>query len=434
MFQKRLASILVLVALAIGLSATTSVSRAQEKIKLTWLTHWGAADQLKGEQALIDEYQKANPNITIDLQTVDFGELLTKIVTARTAGTSPDIYHFYNLWIPDFVNSGTLATPPDDLIEGVKKNTPAGVQQGVTANGKIWGYPTEVNTYLLIYNKKILKDAGFDNPPKTWDELKKMAAAITKKDSTGAVSRVGYAVIPGWDSGMVHPFAALLFANGGDYLSKDLSTVAFNSPQGVETLQLYLDMLKNGGLDMSINGLNDFPNGKVGMLIMANWWKTTLMTSSNIDYKNDVGVAEIPVGPSGKQTSTISYNWLLGVDSKSPHQKEAWDFIRWLNTPRAEGKGSPMGEYLTHSLGAIPSSLFDQNAYADQLNDFFEAPFVKSTTYARPEPVVAGGQEIKSKLQTELEAVLTSSGDAKTTLDSVAAEANSILKEKAQSK
>jgi multiple sugar transport system substrate-binding protein len=434
MFQKRLVSILVLVALVIALSATTSISRAQDKVKLTMLTHWTEETLLKQEQALIDEYQKANPNVTIELQTVAFDQLLTKIVTGRTGGTSPDIYHFYNLWMPEFVTSGALATPPDDLIDAVKKNTPSGVQQGVTVNGKIWGYPTEVNTYLLIYNKKFLKEAGFDNPPKTWDELKKMAPAITKKDSSGAITRAGFAVIPGWDSGMVHPFAALLFANGGDYLSKDFTTAAFNSPQGVETLQLYLDLLKSGGMDMSINGLNDFPTGKVGMVIMANWWKATLAAAKDIDFKNDVGVAEIPVGPSGKQTSTISYNWLLGVDAKSAHPKEAWDFIRWLNTPRAEGKGSPMGDYLVHALGAIPSSLFDQKAFESDLTDAFETPYVKSTTYARPEPVVAGGQEIKTKLQTEIEAVLASGGDPKKTLDAVAAEANNILKEKAQAK
>jgi multiple sugar transport system substrate-binding protein len=432
MFQKRLVSVLILVALVITLSATASVSAAQDKIKLVWLTHWGEDIYLKHEQALIDEYQKANPNITIELQTVPFDQLLTKIVTGRTAGTSPDIYHLYNLWMPEFVASGTLAEPPAEIVDAVKKNTPEGVQQGVSVGGKIWGYPTEVNTYLLIYNKKLLKEAGFDNPPKTWDELKKMAAAITKKDDTGAVTRVGFGIIPGWDSGMVHPFMALLFSNGGEYLSEDQATVAFNSPQGVETLQLYLDLLKNGGLDMSVGGLAEFPNGKVGMVIMANWWRTTLMGSKEIDFKNDVGVAEIPVGPSGKQTATVSYNWLLGVDGKSAHPKEAWDFVRWLNTPRGEGKGSPMGEYLTTALGAIPSSLFDQKAFESALSDHFLTPFVASTQYARPEPVLAGGQEIKTKLQTEIEAALAGSGDAKATLDTVAEEANGILKEKAQ--
>src|ERR687883_58200 len=101
MFQKRLVSILLLVALVVGLGVTTSVSHAQDKIKLTWLTHWGEDVYQKPQQDLIAEYEKAHPNVTIELQTVPFDQLLTKIVTGRTGGTSADIYHFYNLWMPE---------------------------------------------------------------------------------------------------------------------------------------------------------------------------------------------------------------------------------------------------------------------------------------------------------------------------------------------
>ena len=140
MVQKRLGILSILLALVIALSTFgTHVSHAQDKVNLTWLTHWGEEVHLKEQQALIDEYQKANPNVTITLQTVLFDDLLTKIITGHTAGTSPDIYHFYNLWMPEFVSSGLLSTPPDDVIDMVKKNTPPGVQQGVTAGGKIWG-------------------------------------------------------------------------------------------------------------------------------------------------------------------------------------------------------------------------------------------------------------------------------------------------------
>src|SRR5262249_21232396 len=151
-----------------------------------------------------DEYQSSHPGITIVLQAVDFGDLLTKITTANTAGTNPDIYHIYNLWLPDFAKSKLLAVPPDDMLDAIKKNAAPAAISGITVNNQIWGYPTEINTYLLNYNKKLLKEAGFDKPPATWDELKAMAPKITKKDSTGAIKQVGYAVIPGWDSGMVH--------------------------------------------------------------------------------------------------------------------------------------------------------------------------------------------------------------------------------------
>lgn len=424
----RFLAVLLVLALALG---ALGAAAAQENITLTVLTHWGEERLLTAQQAMFDEYMALNPGITIELQTVPFNDLLTRIVTGRTAGTNPDIYHLYNLWLPDFTGeNGLLAVPPQDIVDEVIANTPPAVIDGISVNGQVWGYPTEINTYLLLYNKRLLAEAGYDAPPATWDELREIAAAITKTDSTGAITQVGFGVLPGWDSGIVHPFAALLFSNGGDYLTPDFSATAFNSPQGLETLQLYVDLLESGGMDMSVSGWQ-YPNGLVGMVIMANWWRATLQASESIDYDTEVGVAPVPVGPSGTETATLSYNWLWSVDASSPHQEAAWDLIRWMNTPRADGSGSPMGDFLVNALGAIPSLISDQEAFAEDLGDPFLSAFVASTRYARPEPVVAGGQEVKTKLQTEIEAVLTGLQDPATALETAALEGDAILMERA---
>src|SRR5262245_43989246 len=103
MFRK----VLVVLALAVFslLSGIATVS-SQDTVTLTILTHWGEESLLAGQQAMFDAYMEANPNVKIELVTVPFEELLTKIVTGRTAGTAPDIYHIYNLWLPDFTGEG----------------------------------------------------------------------------------------------------------------------------------------------------------------------------------------------------------------------------------------------------------------------------------------------------------------------------------------
>jgi multiple sugar transport system substrate-binding protein len=425
---KRLTVLLIVALLAVGFAGIAPA--AAQETKLVMLTHWGEEVLLTAQQAMIAEFEAANPGIKIELQTVPFGDLLTKIVTGNTAGTNPDIYHLYNLWLPEFSASKLLAAPPAEIVDYVTANTTPNIQEAISIGGQIYGIPTEVNTYLLIYNKKLLSEAGYSAPPKTWDELKEMAAKITKKDSTGATTQVGFGVITGWDSGVVHPFTSMLYSNGGDYLTKDMTATAFNSKQGQETLQLYVDMIQSGGIDLSVPW-GDFANGKIGMIVMANWWRATLMSSTAFDYKNDIGVAAIPVGPSGKDTSTLSYNWLLGVDAKSKNQEAAWKFVRWMGTARAEGKGSPIGEYLVKSLGAIPSLGFDQTAFEADLSDPFLKTYVDSTKYARPEPIVAGGQEVKTKLQVEIEGVWAGTGDVATALQVAAEEGDAVLKEKA---
>jgi multiple sugar transport system substrate-binding protein len=395
---------------------------------LNILTHWGE-ELHRGPMERMIATCEAATNISANVRTVPFVDLYTTIVTGRAAGIQPDIYHLYNLWLPEFTGpGGMLGEPPQEAVDHVMANVPPAVLEGISAGGQVWGYPTEINTYLLIYNKRLLAEAGYDRPPANWDELKEMAAAITQVDASGAVTQVGFGVLPGWDSGVVHPFASLLFSNGGAYFTDDMTATAFDSPEGVETLQLYADLLDDGGMDMSVAGW-ELPNGIVGMVVMANWWRATLRASEAIDYDTEVGVAPVPVGPSGSESMTLSYNWLWSVDASSRNPDAAWEFLHCLNTEAEPGHGSPSGQFLVEALGAIPSFVFDQEAHADALSDFFLQAFVDSTHAAKPEPVVAGGQEVKTILQGEIESVLIGASDPASALRTAAMRGDDVLEE-----
>jgi multiple sugar transport system substrate-binding protein len=150
---------------------------------------------------------------------------------------------------------------------------------------------------------------------------------------------------------------------------------------------------------------------------------------SFVDGYENVGVAPVPHTP-GNASSTLQYNWLFGVSQSSQHKDEAWKFAQWMNTPAGADELSPIGDFLVSALGAIPSRITDQEAAAEDLGDHFLRPFVESTGYARPEPVVAGGQEVKTRLQTEIEAAWFGQKSAQEALDAAAAEAERILAEK----
>jgi len=400
------------------------VTEAPKPVKLTILTHWGEESLLKPMQAKLDEYMKLNPNVTIEYQAVTFDQLLPKITTARAAGISPDIYHFYNLWMPDFAQGGMLAVPPADVIEDIKASYTPGSIQAVTFADTIWGYPTEIDTYQLVYNKKMFKEAGYDKPPATLDELKEYTCKLTKS-SGGKIEVAGMAVMPGGDSGGVQPFLSLLWSQGGQYISDDNKSVLFDSPEGLAVTKFYTDMINQKCIDPAIGSYNDFVNGKAAMIIMANWFRSTLQTSFADGYEN-VGVAQIP---SNGTPVALQYNWLWGVDNGSPNRDEAWKLVKWLNTPAAEGQASPMGDYLTSALGVIPSRTSDQAALKDRLGDEFMTAYVASTATSKPEPVFAGGQEIKTTLQTEIEAAWYGKKTPEDALKTAAEEAKRILGE-----
>jgi multiple sugar transport system substrate-binding protein len=402
-------------------------ARAQDSVKLVLLTHWSTQQQKDPLDAILAEYNQANPNVQIEHQSVAFDELLNRITTGQLGGDAPDIYHFYNLWLPDFVNSQLLSTPPDDINADVTGADAEGTIGGASYNNQVWGYPTEVNNYQLIYNKAMFQEAGIEAPPATFAELREHAKALTK-GSGDNMTQGGILLLHGWDSGVVHPWTSLLWSNGGQYVAEDYSQVRFNEQPGIDTLQLQADILSDGSAVLGTEDDADFESGRVAMTIRANWWGATLR-ASDLGMEN-IGVAPIPHGEGGTSTA-LQYEWLWGVSNTSENAEAAWAFLKWLNGPRSEGTSSPMGDFLTSALNAIPGRTSDQEAHADVLGDPFVQPFVQALAQSRTEPIIPGAQEIKTALQKQIEAAWFGQKAPADALNAAAEEADRILKEKA---
>jgi multiple sugar transport system substrate-binding protein len=427
--RRRFAQGLAAAPLALG-AATRGLNQAhaQDNVKLVILTHWGTQQQKEPLDAILAEYTKANPNVEIEHQSVDFAELLNRITTGQLGGDAPDIYHFYNLWLPDFAASELLSTPPEDVIADITASYAEGTVGGASFNDQAWGYPTEVNNYQLIYNKTMFQEAGIDAPPATFAELREHAKALTK-GSGDNLTQAGIMFLQGWDSGVVHPWTSLLWSNGGQYVADDYSKALFNEQPGIDTLQLQADIINDGSALLSLLEDADFESGRAAMTIMANWWGATLR-ASELGIEN-VGVAPIPHGEGGTSTA-VQYEWIWGVSNASQNAEAAWTFLKWLNGPRdgAAEASSPMGDFLTSALNAIPGRTSDQAAHADVLGDAFVQPFVDAFASSRSEPIIPGAQEIKTTLQTQIESVWFGQKEAAEALTEAADEANRILQEK----
>jgi multiple sugar transport system substrate-binding protein len=205
----------------------------------------------------------------------------------------------------------------------------------------------------------------------------------------------------GWDSGVVHPFVALLWSDGGQYISKNGTKAQFDDARGLAVLNLYMSMIQDKSIDLSLN-MTDFVNGKSAMIIMANWWHTTMQKQFKDGFAN-VGVAPIPHGPN-RQPITLQYNWMWTVAKDTKNRTAAWKLASWLNQAGSH-KASPTGTFLAEQLGAIPSRVSDQQALTSKyFDDDFMKVFLTATKHAQPEPPVRGGQEVKTTLQQDIEA------------------------------
>lgn len=407
-----------------------------EDVAISFLTHWGP-EQVAQLEAAAAAFTADNPNITITIQAVPFGNLLDTVRTQATSPDGPTISGLYDAWLPELVRDGLAAPAPAEYAADINSGYPAPLAEDVTKEGNVYGYPTEVTLYALNYNKRLFDEAGLSGPPTTWDEMIAAARAI---DALGSdIQGIGF--ISSWAAGAVHPFLSLAASNGVSLLGDDGVSTNLDDPRFVEVAELYEEIFTQGlsNAEMSTSDVNtagpyfdSFANGKTGMIIMANWWQGGLKASMGDSYE-DVATAAIPVGPSGSVASPTSYSWYTQVNAKATEaqQAAAWKFLAWLNGPESGANGSSaMGDILI-GMGIIPSRTSDVSANQDALSDPFLQAYVNMLPNAAPFPTVLGGQAATDAIQKQVESLIFGQSSAANAIAAAKAEADAALEKAA---
>ncbi|WP_069804338.1 ABC transporter substrate-binding protein [Thermogemmatispora onikobensis] len=407
--------VLVLFSLLLAACGGTSTGSSSGKVTITYLTHWSGPQVDQLNQA-ISTYEKLHPEVTVQVRTVPFGNLLTTITTQGSSASGPTIMGIYNLWLPQLVQDGLVAQAPTTFVQDIQRAYPQNVVSAVQVDGKTYGYPNEVDLYALNYNQALFREAGIANPPATWDELVSDAVKLTKRDSSGKILQQGFGVIISWNSGVVHPWLSLVDSDGGQLLSADHKPL-LTSQAALDAANLYYQLIFQkkvtdpamGQANASTTGpyLENFVAGKTAMIIMANWWESNLKAGMGARF-SDVGTAPIPVGPHGSGSHSVSYSWSTVVNANAdPAQQEAaWQFLQWLNGPQSGKNGSSaMGDILM-GMGILPSRTSDLAAHQADLSEPFISTYVQQLKNSVPFPTVLGGDELTTSLQKSLEALM----------------------------
>jgi multiple sugar transport system substrate-binding protein len=396
--------------LAVLAVAGLAGAAAAQDVELTYLTHW-PPETVANLQAAIDDYEAANPDVSIEIRAVPFGNLLSTLRSQATSPSGPTIAGIYELWLPELVGAGIADPLPAPYEEDVQAHWPEGLVGSVTVDGTSYGYPNEVNLYALNYNERLFEEAGIDGPPETWDELLAAAEALTIRDGDLLVQQ-GFGLINSWPAGVVHPWLSLVYSNGGALIEDGQARLTSDATQAATDLyhQLIFELGATdpamGTANASTTGpyLQNFTNGQTAMIIMANWWQSALRDSMG-DTFEDVATAPIPVGPNGDTAHPVSYAWLTMVNANASDVQKAaaWDFLQWLNAPESGEAGASAMADILMAMGILPSRGSDVEAYADELDTPFLEGYVAQLDDAIPFPTVLGGEEITTTVQTALE-------------------------------
>ena len=383
-------------------------------------------DQAAPLLACFDRYTEET-GTPVEYQQVSYGEYLQTILTARIGGTAPDVYNVYSIWGAQMVDNGVLDPAPADVADLVEDSyIPETVAQA-TIDGTLWGVPTEVSAYMLVSNMALLEEAGITEPPATWDEFVAAAEAVTTTNDQGRIGTAGFAFADSsTGAGVVHPFYAMLYSNGGAPYAEDFSEANLEDEAAVDAAQKLAALIEAGVTERSIDAY-DFPAGGIGMMVMANWYESAIREGLGDGFEQ-VTVSQIPMGEDWR---TLQYAFFMGVDSGSDVKEQAWDLVRWTNSPESaaeEGGPSCVGEMMD-GLGALTANTADRDALGEM--DAFTQAYWDALQDGRAigQPVVLQASEIERAMADTLDGVIAGDMAAEDAMPELDAEVEGVLAE-----
>ncbi|MEU6666811.1 ABC transporter substrate-binding protein [Streptomyces sp. NPDC046727] len=395
--------------LAAGCAAPhRGTGRPGDPIVLTLLSHYASGALKEALRRPVDEWNATHDRVKVETKAVEFTDLLTTIMVRQAAGQGTDILHPYCLWNGQLVRAGVLRPAPPEHAEEVRRGYGEAAVGSSSVGGKVYGYPTEVQTYALYCNKRLLREAGIDGPPRTWRELEEAAYRTTRRDRYGNTLVQGFGLSTFDDSTTVGQTLALLGTAGGTFVSADGRRTAIDSPAGRAVFDLEHRLVAEGASDPGVNVYKAFASGQVAMVISAGWWTANLKPLMGGAYR-DVGVVPVPLPEARGRRATLSTGFMLGVNTASEHPREAWEFLRWLNAEKVREKGAAATRMsaLQVSVGSLTGRADDMRTLLGTGGDPNLRPFLDALAYAVPEPNVPGAQQAKSLLRKNIEALWT---------------------------
>ncbi|MFD5269908.1 extracellular solute-binding protein [Streptomyces sp. NPDC058335] len=324
---------LALAATACG-GSDDSGDSADGPVTLTWWDTSNATNEAPTYQALVKEFEAANKDVKVKYVNVPFDQAQNKFDTAAGSKGAPDVLRSEVGWTPAFAKKGFfLPLDGTEALADQAKFKPNLIEQA-KYEGKTYGVPMVTDTLALVYNKALFAKAGITEAPKTWDDLKKAAATI--KDKTGVD---GY-----WGSTQAYYAQSFLYGEGTDTVDAEGKKITVNSAEAKKAYATWLGMFDGKGLhkadttaDAYAHIQDAFVNGKVAAIVQGPWEITNFYKGSAFTDKNNLGIATVPAGSSGKAGApTGGHNLSVYAGSDAAHQKAALKFVNFMTSAKSQ--------------------------------------------------------------------------------------------------
>lgn len=371
-------------------------------------------------QATNDAFEawKAANGANVVYEAPPWPQLHDKMAANFASGTYTHDIVYMSGWVPEF--SQFLSPFADSLPADLVADLPPSSFSTVTWDGKRLGVVFTLSLLTTFWNKAMFEAEGIAAPPRDWDELKGIAEQLTRDGKYGWVLNYG---APEGIGGVASYWMVFLQQAGGRMYGAD-GMPAFNSPEGVDALQLMIDLMPyTDPGSLSYVGINDATNvfsaGNAGMMLN---WPFMWVPANNPDTSmiaGQVGAALNAAGPAG--TASIDGTDAYTIPIASPNPELAAKLVEFYLDPAVQKSQSMDTGWLPIRL----SVLNDPEVQAKSAN---AATVLEQAQHPYDSFVTPDYNEVTQALGTEIQKALAGEQDAAATLQAASDLVTAIVK------
>jgi putative chitobiose transport system substrate-binding protein len=227
---------------------------------------------------LIAQFEKANPGIKIRWVDVPWADMQSKILTAVSAGTAPDVVNLNPDFAVQLAGRNAWLDLDSRLSAADKQAYLPSIWKANTLDDKSFGIPWYLSTSITIYNKDLLQKAGISQPPTTYEQLAQVAKQVKEKTGKYAIFTT---IVPEDSAEVLESMVKM-----GVTLLNPEGKAGFNTPEGKAAFQYWTDLYKQGLLPKEVltqghrRAIDLYQTGETALLSTGPQFLKTITTNA----------------------------------------------------------------------------------------------------------------------------------------------------------
>jgi ABC-type glycerol-3-phosphate transport system substrate-binding protein len=315
---------------------------AKDRIVVRYWEKW-TGFEAEAMRVIVNDFNASQTRIFVDYSTVS--QLDRKLMLATGGGAPPDVAGVWSRMTPVYAENNALM-PLDRMAAkaGIRRENYIDVFWRISSHrDHLWAVPCTPSCLALVWNKKLFREAGLDpeRPPRSMAELEEFNMKLLRRRPDGSIQSIGFLPNqPDWWPAMWG------YWMGGQLWDGDRKVTA-DAPENLQAYDWIASYPKRFGAASLLNlgdgfgnfasPQNPFFSGRMAMMLQGVWIYSFIKNYAPADF--EWGVAPFPVSdPDRLKNFTMVECDGLAVPAGAKHPNEAFEFIKYVNTPRVMEK------------------------------------------------------------------------------------------------